>query len=221
MDVAGLRAIFSSRIRKLREGKMNQGEFADSVGISRGAMSYYEQELRTPDIGVLRAICEKYKVSADYLLGLMPDTNHAVSDVCIETGLWPKVARRLMLIERLKNTKMKPNIVEAVFEEFDQEAQEVLELSPFTGATPMMNLLVSTDEGLHLLNMLSAIIFGAELQIDDVSVAEPKLKLMTNHRNIEIQYPLENITAALWVNIQREVERLKVKVDAPNAEHPE
>ena len=221
MDVAGLRAIFSSRIRKLREGKMNQGEFADSVGISRGAMSYYEQELRTPDIGVLRAICEKYKVSADYLLGLMPDTNHAVSDVCLETGLWPKVARRLMLIERFKNTKMMPNIIEAVVEEFDQDAQEVLELTPFTSATPMINLLVSTDEGLHLLNMLSAIIFGAELQIDDVTVADPKLKLMTNHRNIEIQYPLENITAALWVNIQSEVERLKVKVDASNVEQPE
>jgi transcriptional regulator with XRE-family HTH domain len=49
---------------------MNQGEFADSVGISRGAMSYYEQETRTPDIDVLRAICETYNISADYLLGL-------------------------------------------------------------------------------------------------------------------------------------------------------
>ena len=102
MDVAGLRAIFSSRIRKLRDGKFNQGEFADSVGVSRGAMSYYEQELRTPDIGVLRSICEKYKVSADFMLGLIPDTNHAVSDVCIETGLLPRAARRLMLLERLK-----------------------------------------------------------------------------------------------------------------------
>ena len=60
MDVAELRKTFSARIRKLREERgLNQGQFADSVGISRGAMSYYEQEARTPDIGVLRAVCEK------------------------------------------------------------------------------------------------------------------------------------------------------------------
>ena len=219
MDVAGLRAIFSSRIRKLREGKMNQGEFADSVGISRGAMSYYEQELRTPDIGVLRAICEKYGVSADYLLGLIPDTNHAVSDVCLATGMWPKVARRLMLLHRLKNTEIKPDIIEAVVDEFDEDAQEVLELTAFTSATPMMNLLLSCDEGLTLLNFLSAIIFDAELVTG--SDAEPYFQVITGHKNIQISFPLENITAALWVNIQREVDKLKEKVEPPSAVQPQ
>jgi len=210
MDIAGLRHTFSSRIRKLREGKMNQGEFADSVGISRGAMSYYEQELRTPDIGVLRAICEKYDISADYLLGLIPDTNHAVSDVCRETGLYPKTARRLMLLERLKNIELKPNIIEAVVKEFDGDTQEVLELTPFTSLTPMMNLLISTDEGMALLNLLSAIIFGAELHTG--SDTKPFFRFMTNHKNIQIDYPLENITAALWVNVQREAEKLREKI---------
>jgi len=214
MDVAGLRHTFASRIRKLREGKMNQGEFADSVGISRGAMSYYEQELRTPDIGVLRAICEKYNISADYLLGLIPDTNHAVSDVCRETGLYPKTARRLMLLKRLSNTKMTPYIVESVFEEFGEDAQEVLDIAIFTSATPMMNLLIMTDEGLHLLNYLSAIIFGAELHTG--SDEKPYFKFVTNHKNISIEYPLENITAALWVNVQREAEKLKENIDASN-----
>ena len=198
---------------------MNQGEFADSVGISRGAMSYYEQESRTPDIGVLRAICEKYNVSADYLLGIIPDTNHAVSDVCLKTGLWPKVARRLLLLQRLKNTEMKPNIVESIVEEFGEDAQEVLELTAFTSATPMMNLLISSDEGLHILNLLSAIIFGAELETGSDTV--PYFRFITGHRNINIEYPLQNITAALWVNIQREAEKLKEKIDASNVEQPE
>jgi len=219
MDVAGLRAIFSSRIRRLREGKMNQGEFADSVGVSRGAMSYYEQESRTPDIGVLRAICVKYGVSADYLLGLIPDTNHAVSDVCKATGLYPKTARRLMLLERLKYTEMMPDMVEVVVDEFDRDAQEVMELMAFTSATPMMNLLVSTDEGLRLLNLMSAVIFGAELVTG--SDEKPFFRFMTGHRNLDVEYPLENITSALWVNIQREAERLKEKLDAANAEHSE
>ena len=219
MDIAGLRHIFSSRIRKLREGKMNQGEFADSVGISRGAMSYYEQELRTPEIGVLRAICEKYKISADYLLGLIPDTNHAVSDVCRETGLYPKVAKRLRLLEKLKNTELMPDMIETVVEVFDEDAQEVFELAAFTSATPMMNLLISCNEGLSLLNLLSAIIFGAELHPN--SDVKPFLRLMTNHKNIQIDYPLENITAALWVNIQREAEKLKEKIDENVAKQQE
>ena len=220
MDVAGLRAIFSSRIRKLREGKMNQGEFADSVGTSRGAMSYYEQELRTPDIGVLRAICEKYKVSADYLLGLMPDTNHAVSDVCLETGLHPKVAKRLMFLERLKKLDlMNPNPVEVVFNEFDEDAEEVMKLTAFTSATAMMNLILSTDEGLVMLNLLSAIIVGAEFVTG--SEEKPVFKLITNHKNLEVTFPLENITAALWVNIQLEAAKLKEKIDASNADKPE
>ena len=198
---------------------MNQGEFADSVGISRGAMSYYEQESRTPDIGVLRAICEKYNVSADYMLGLIPDTNHAVSDICLETGLWPKVARRLLLLQRLKNTEVKPNIIESIVEDFGEDAQEVLELTAFTSATPMMNLLISSDEGLHILNLLSAIIFGAELETGSDTV--PYFRFITGHRNINIEYPLQNITAALWVNIQREAEKLKEKIDASNVEQPE
>jgi transcriptional regulator with XRE-family HTH domain len=217
MDVAGLRAIFSSRIRKLREGKMNQGEFADSVGVSRGAMSYYEQEMRTPDIGVLRAVCVKYGISADYLLGLMPDANHAVADVCLETGLYPKVAKRLMLLERFKKTDMKDGIVEAVVNEFDEDAQEVLELAAFTSATPMINLLMSTNEGLNLMNLLSAIIFGAELETG--SDTKPFFRFKSNHKNLSIEYPLENITSALWVNVQREAGKLKEKLDAANAEH--
>lgn len=223
MDVAGLRAIFSSRIRKLREGKMNQGEFADSVGISRGAMSYYEQELRTPDIGVLRAICEKYKVSADYLLGLMPDTNHAVSDVCLETGLYPKAAKRLKILQRLKEMDIDSAI--PVIEEFiDEDAKEALQMTAHTAATPMVNLLLMTDEGLNLLTLLSAIIFGAELitgSLEEPKPPEnPRLKFMTNHKNIQIEYPLPNLTAALWVNVQEEAAKLRDKLDGKE-EKPE
>ena len=214
MDVAGLRAIFSSRIRKLREGKMNQGEFADSVGISRGAMSYYEQELRTPDIGVLRAICEKYKVSADYLLGLMPDTNHAVSDVCLETGLHPKAARRLQILQML--TKIDINNFNTLVEE---QGEEVLEMTPFTSASSMINLLLTSDEGLNMLNLLGAIMVGAEFVTG--SDEQPYFRLLTNHKNLEVTFPFENITAALWVNVQREAEKLKEKIDASNADRPE
>jgi len=216
MDTATLRHTFASRIRKLREGKLNQGEFADSVGISRGAMSYYEQEARTPDIGVLRAICEKYKISADYLLGLIPDTNHAVSDVCLETGLFPQAARRLRLLRQIDEIDIES--VVTVLERFDEDMEEAMRLLAFTSATPMVNLLLMTDEGLKMMNLLSAIIFGAELHTG--SDTKPFFKFMSNHRHIQIEYPLQNITAALWVNVQNEAEKLKEKIDAANSEQP-
>ena len=103
--------------------------------------------------------------------------------------------------------------------EFDEDAQEVLELTPYTSATPMMNLLLITDEGLNILNFLSAIIFGAELETG--SDIKPYFKFLTGHRNIQIEYPLENITAALWVNVQREAAKLKDNIEAANSEQPE
>ena len=221
MDVAELRKTFSARIRKLREKRgQNQGQFADGVGISRGAMSYYEQEARTPDIGVLRAICETCGVSADYMIGLIPDENHAVSDVCLETGLYPKAAKRLNILRQLKDLKFET--FETVIEHFiDDDPKEALIMAAHTGATPMVNLLLMTEEGLSLLTLMSAIIFGAELMTGDDEKAQtgngkkpkPSLKLMTNHQNIQVEFPLENIAAALWVNVQEQAAKLRDKLD--------
>jgi hypothetical protein len=180
-------------------------------------MSYYEQEMRTPDIGVLRAICEKCGVSADYMVGLIPDQNHAVSDVCLETGLYPKVAKRLNILQQLKELKFEN--FEPVIEHFiDDDPKEALIMAAHTAATPMVNLLLMTDEGLSLLTLLSAIIFGAELVAgDDEKPSRPRLKLITNHQNIQVEFPLENITAALWVNVQEEAAKLRNNLDAANA----
>lgn len=217
MDAVGLRKTFSARIRKLREEReMNQGQFADFVGVSRGAMSYYEQEMRVPDIGVLRTISERCGVSADYMLGLIADQNHATSDVCRETGLYPIAARRLRLIQKLKEIDLESAVT--VAGQIDEDTRETLELMPFTAATPMINLLLATDEGLNLLNLLSAIIFGAEL--DTGSDAEPIFKLAQAHKNIQVAFPLQNITAALWVNVQEEAAKLRDKLNASD-EKPE
>jgi len=207
MDVAGLRAIFSSRIRKLREGKMNQGEFADSVGISRGAMSYYEQELRTPDIGVLRAICEKYKISADYLLGLIPDTNHAVSDVCLETGLSPMAAKKLNIITRLIATEFRSQ--EHLIDAFDEDFLDAFKLAAFTSLPEVLNTLLENDEGVSILTLLGAIILGAEVDSGGEDIV---IKIKSASKNFEIGLPVENITAALWVNIQTDADKLKTQI---------
>lgn len=214
MDIATLRHTFASRIRKLREGKLNQGKFADSVGISRGAMSYYEQEARTPDIGVLRAICVEYDVSADYMLGIIPDRNHAVSDVCRETGLSPESARRLRLISRLVDTEYHSN--EHMVEEFGADIFDVMRLTPFTSVPELMNVLIEHDEGLSLLTLLGAIILGAE--VDNGDAVQSMLKLKSASKNFEIAVPIKNLTAALWVNIQSNAEKLREQIQAESAE---
>jgi transcriptional regulator with XRE-family HTH domain len=211
MDIAELRHIFASRIRKLREGQLNQGEFADSVGISRGAMSYYEQESRTPDIGVLRAICVKYNVSADYLLGIIPDPNHRVSNICQETGLSPESAKKLNLIARL--IALGTGHYEKVMDEFDEDFLDAMKVIVFTSLPEVLNILLENEEGLSMLNLLGAIILGAETDSKDIN-----LGIKSAIKDVNLTYPVENITPALWVNIQNDANKLREKYQAPPPE---
>ena len=210
MDISKLRKTFASRIRKLRDGKLNQGEFADSVGVSRGAMSYYEQESRTPDIGVLRAICEKYKVSADYMLGLMEDENHAVSDACKVTGLSPEAVKRLNIMSQLASIDF--TSPKHMFDVFDHDYKDALSLVPFTSATELISILLESEDGLSLLALLGAIILGAET--DTTADEKPIIKIKSAAKNFSIEIPIESLTAALWVNIQEHAHNLRSMVQA-------
>lgn len=208
MDVAELRHTFSSRIRGLREGKLNQGAFADSVGISRGAMSYYEQETRTPDIGVLRAICVKYNVSADYLLGIIPDPNHQVADVCHMTGLAPGAVHTLCLLTKLINAgglgpKKSPGEIA------DDEFVDMMKLAAYTSLPEVLSILLQNDEGLFLLAMLGAIITGAEVDTGGNNIL---IRIKSASKNFEIAMPVEDITPALWSNVQDSANDLKKKL---------
>jgi transcriptional regulator with XRE-family HTH domain len=211
-----LRHIFAQRIRKLRESHgLNQGEFADTVGVSRGAMSYYEQEARTPDIEVLRRICAKYGIPADYMIGLIPDPDREVSDVCLQTGLWPEAVKRLRLIRRIKAIKTR-EVLETIVGEFaDDDVEAAVWLTPFSAAPLMANVLLATDEGLHILNLLSAIICGAELVTG--SDEPPMLRLPQAHSTLEISYPVGSITGALWANIQENAAELRNRLAKASA----
>jgi transcriptional regulator with XRE-family HTH domain len=217
MDTAELRHTFAGRIRKLRDGReLNQGQFADSVGISRGAMSYYEQEARTPDIGVLRSICEKCGVSADYLIGLMPDPNRAVSDVCRETSLSPEAARKLRVISRVLAFPPGVATLEQYKDVFGEGFSDAMNMLPFTSLPEVLNVLLENDEGLNVLILLGAIILGAE--IDTGGEREPVVKVKSAAKGVEIAFPLENLAAALWVNIQNDVAGLRNKLQNPTPE---
>ena len=213
MDITKLRNIFSTRIRKLREGKYNQGEFADSIGVSRAAMSYYEQKERTPDIGVLRSICEKHNVSADYLLGLMADENHTVSDVCNETGLSPKSAKVLKAVKPKTNEQedsapvpYDPDIdflYSLVFNWLSKATdEEGLSLCRKVGpVTELLNVLLENEEGIQLLTLLSAIILGVNAGDDK---GDEILVSINSNAGSEMLLPIsiKDLSSSLWVNIQ-------------------
>ena len=65
---------FSSRLKKLREDHgLSQAELADKLNISRGSISFYENNSRVPDIDVLFSLCKYFSVTSDYLIGLSDD----------------------------------------------------------------------------------------------------------------------------------------------------
>lgn len=55
------------RIRQVRN-KLSQDAFAVSIGISRGSLSAYERDESQPSADILKEICTKWKISADWLL---------------------------------------------------------------------------------------------------------------------------------------------------------
>jgi len=61
---------FATRLKKLREEReLNQSQLAKELNISRGSISYYENQERTPDIETLDSVSKYFDVPVDFLLG--------------------------------------------------------------------------------------------------------------------------------------------------------
>lgn len=81
--------IVGKRIKEMRGG-IPQEQCAKELGISRGALSFYENGERKPDADVLFRMSKKFNVSVDYLLGLsdFPLVNERdIETACKVTGL--------------------------------------------------------------------------------------------------------------------------------------
>ena len=61
---------FGEKIRLLRESKeLNQTELGNAVNMTQRKVSYLEHDRYEPSIEDLKALCQFFNVSADYLLG--------------------------------------------------------------------------------------------------------------------------------------------------------
>lgn len=74
---------FSKRLKELREKEnLSQTALAEKLKVSRGAISFYENGDRTPDIEFLERVCKYFNIDAGYLLG----TTNAAATENIEIG---------------------------------------------------------------------------------------------------------------------------------------
>ena len=89
---------FPERLKKLRtEHNLSQQKLADIIGISKGALGFYEIGKNSPDILTLTAFAQYFGVSADYLLGLSDNrtTDTNLQEVTNYTSLSETAIRNL------------------------------------------------------------------------------------------------------------------------------
>lgn len=93
--------IFAKRLKELREKcGLNQSDFAEKCGTSRGSISFYEKGERLPDIETIFNMAKHFNVSADYLIGLsdVSTKNETIRNVADVTGLSEKAVMGLLSV---------------------------------------------------------------------------------------------------------------------------
>lgn len=62
--------IFGKRLKELRkENGLGQVKLSEKLNVSKAIISLWENGRREPGIYAIRAICDFFNVSADYMLG--------------------------------------------------------------------------------------------------------------------------------------------------------
>lgn len=95
---------FSSKLRDLMYPRETQQHFGDRVGLNRNTIGQYLSNTndKPASVDVIKQICEKCHVSADWLLGLSdvktPDTS--IQAICKYTGLSEKSIKYLSDTEK-------------------------------------------------------------------------------------------------------------------------
>ena len=63
--------VFCERLKELRQEKnVGQVKLAESIGVSKGVISLWENGLREPSMSSLILIARFFEVSIDYLVGM-------------------------------------------------------------------------------------------------------------------------------------------------------
>lgn len=91
-----VRKTFSERLKNIRiKSKLSQAQFADMLGISVAALSYYERGERIPDIIFLYKVQECFLIPDGYLLGNTNSLIKEYTDISNELSLSDKAVDRI------------------------------------------------------------------------------------------------------------------------------
>lgn len=93
-----VKQIFAGRLRGLREAiGLSQGELAEKLGVSRGSISFYENESRVPDIVFLESVSEFFDVGVNFLLGHSENRNPSHEDLGLYIDFSDKAIEKLLV----------------------------------------------------------------------------------------------------------------------------
>lgn len=94
----------ATRLKQLRlERRLRQDQVADLIGVTRSAISAYENDLRQPSYDILIRFANLYRVSSDYLLGRADEQTIDTADL---TESDVALVRELIVALSLKNKKI-------------------------------------------------------------------------------------------------------------------
>lgn len=94
----------STRLKQLRlDKRLRQEQVARLVGVSKGAISAYETDIRQPSYDVLIRLANLYRVSTDYLLGRTDDRSLDISGL---TAHEAAIVSELVASMTAKNQKL-------------------------------------------------------------------------------------------------------------------
>ncbi len=117
--------VFGERLKTLREEReLSQRELAEVIGISKGAVYYYESDGRAPDIVTLEKLSDYFGVSADYLLGRTNARTQKLKlkSVCDKVGLSDKSVLMLARLKKKNNSRLR--IINLLLEQADIDIDE-------------------------------------------------------------------------------------------------
>lgn len=121
--------IFGQRLKSLREERgLSQRALAEVIGISKGAVYYYENEGRAADIVTLKKLSEFFGVSADYLLGSSNARTQSarLKALCDLVGLSDTAVNMLAKLKKNNNARLR--IINFLLEQAADDIEDNYEL---------------------------------------------------------------------------------------------
>lgn len=121
--------IFGQRLKSLREEQgLSQRALAEIIGISKGAVYYYENEGRAADIVTLKKLSDFFGVSADYLLGSTNARTQSprLKNLCDLVGLSDTAVNMLANLKKINNARL--GIINYLLEQAADDIEDDYEL---------------------------------------------------------------------------------------------